>query len=268
MGELNNVIAALTADAAEIDWMVADIPREGWNTPTPAEGWTVAHQIGHLAFVFSIAGMAAGRPEAFTEIAKSASAFGAFDAAVNAALADYVHLAPADLLARWRAERDTGIAALAAAPEDELVPWLVNPLPPVVLASAGMMELFAHGQDIADALGVTRNRSDRIAYLVHFAVRTRDFGYQSHGLTPPAEDFRFEIILPSGPELTFGPADAEQRIIGTAVDLCLLVSRRRHPEDLGVKAVGELAEQWLDIAQAYRGPAGQGRAAGQFTEQD
>jgi uncharacterized protein (TIGR03084 family) len=259
--ELERAVAALRADATAVDRMVAELPDAGWAAPTPAEGWTVADQIAHLAFVYSIAGLAAGQPEAFTAMAARVSAFGAFDAAVNAALDDYRALPPADLLARWRTERDAGIAALAAAPADGLVPWLVNPLPPVVLASAGMLETFAHGQDVADALGVTRAHTDRIAYLVHFAVRTRDFGYQARGLTPPAEEFRFEITLPSGIDLTFGPADADHRVTGPAVDLCLLVSRRRHADDLEVKAVGELAEQWLGIAQAYRGPAGPGRPA-------
>jgi enediyne biosynthesis protein E11 len=264
MGELQNAIGALTADAAEVDRMVAGLAAEQWSTPTPAEGWTVAHQIGHLGFVFTIAGMAAGRPEAFTEVARSVSGFGQFDAAVNAALADYLRLPPAELLGRWRSERDAGVAVLAGVDENKLVPWLVHPLPPVVLVSAGMMELFAHGQDVADALGVTRTYTDRLAYLVHFAVRTRDFGYESHGVTPPADEFRFEITLPSGAELTFGPAGSEQRVTGPAVDLCLLVSRRRHADDVGVKAVGEHAERWLALAQAYRGPAGSGRAPGQF----
>ncbi|CAA9409678.1 MAG: FIG01121062: hypothetical protein [uncultured Pseudonocardia sp.] len=261
MGELQSAIAALRADAEEVDRLVADLDPEQWNLPTPAQGWTIAHQIGHLAFVFTIAGLAAGDPDGFRALsARIGTRPGDFDRAVNAALDGYLHLEPAALLARWRAERDAGTAALAAVAEDSVVPWLVNPLPPVVLASAGMMELFAHGQDVADALGVRRTHTDRIAPLVHFAVRTRDFGYPAHGLAPPEEEFRFEVTATSGATWEFGPADAEQRVTAGAVDLCLLVTRRRHPADVDVKAVGELAEQWLDIAQAYRGPAGTGRA--------
>ena len=62
----------------------------------------------------------------------------------------------------------------------------------------------------------------------------------------------------------FGPPDATNRVKGQALDFCLLVSRRRHPDDLDVAGYGADAERWLDIAQAYRGPAGAGRAAGQF----
>jgi len=108
-------------------------------------------------------------------------------------------------------------------------------------------------------------RTDRIRHLVGFAVRVRDFGYEARNLTPPSEEFRFELTAPSGALWTFGPADAEQRISGSAEDFCLLVTRRRHRYDLDVRAKGTLADQWLDIAQAYRGPAGQGRRPGQFS---
>ena len=266
MDELQQAVRALAADAAEVDRLVADLSPQQWSTPTPAPGWSIAHQIGHLAFVCRIAGLAAAQPEAFTALAAQVgSGPGAFDAVVNAVLGEYVALEPAALLERWRAERDASVAALAAAPADGLVPWLVNPLPPAVLARAGMLELFAHGQDVADALGVHRTHTDRLRHVVAFAVRTRDFGYLARGLTPPDGEFRFELVAPSGATWEFGPADAAQRVTGDAVDLCLLVSRRRHPADLQLKAVGELAEQWLELAQAYRGPAGPGRVPGQFT---
>ncbi len=127
-----------------------------------------------------------------------------------------------------------------------------------------MMELYAHGQDIADALGVTPERTDRIGNIVGFAVLTWEFGYQSRGLTPPDTEFRFELTSPSGAKWNFGPAEAEQRITGDAADFCLLVTRRRHRDDLSVTAEGPDADRWLDIAQAYRGPAGPGRRPGQF----
>jgi uncharacterized protein (TIGR03084 family) len=127
-----------------------------------------------------------------------------------------------------------------------------------------MMELFGHGQDIADALGVRREYTDRVGHLAWFGARTRDFGYLAHGLTPPQGEFRFELTGPSGVLWEFGPADAPDRVTGPAVDFALLVSRRRHREDLGLKATGAEADRWLDIAQAYRGPAGPGRRPGQF----
>lgn len=260
-----DVIADLVADAEDVDRMIAGLSESQWTLPTPAEGWTVAHQVGHLAFVFRIAGLAAGNPEGFKALTQRIGAgFGAFDKAVNAALDEYLVLSREALVARWRAERDAGVAALAAVPDGTLVPWLVRPIPAAVLCAAGMTELLAHGQDIADALGVERQYTDRIKRIVGFVVHTWDFGYQSNDLTPPVEQFRFEITAPSGAQWVFGPADATQTITGSAVDLCLLAGRRRHHEDLGLVATGEDAKAWLELAQAYRGPAGKGRTPGQF----
>ncbi|WP_433496278.1 TIGR03084 family metal-binding protein [Sphaerimonospora sp. CA-214678] len=260
---LDEVLKDLAIEGDEVDRLVADLEPGQWALPTPAPGWTVADQIAHLTFVFRLAGAAAADPRAFQAMTARAAEVG-FDAAVNAALADYAGDTPAELLARWRDQRATTLEALAAVPPDQTVPWLVNPLPPAVLACAGIMEVFAHGQDVADALGVRMERTDRIRHLCGFAVLTRDFGYEARGLTPPEAVFRFELTAPSGQLWEFGPPDAAQRITGPAADFCLLVTRRRHRDDLAVTAVGAEADHWLDIAQAYRGPAGAGRTPGQF----
>lgn len=257
-----DVIADLSAEVEEVDALVSGIDPADWQLPTPAPGWTVANQVAHLAFVFHLAGTAATDPVRFAALMEGAATAG-FTAAVNAALDGYPD-DPEELLGRWRTERETAIKALATVPGDQLVPWMVRPLPPAVLCCAGMMETFAHGQDIADALGVTRRRTDRLWHIAWFATLTWDFGYQSRGLTPPDVQFRYELTAPSGELWEFGPADAEQRITGPAEDFCLLVTRRRHRDDLAVRAVGPDAEAWLDIAQAYRGPSGDGRRPGQF----
>lgn len=262
MADPQDVTADLIADGDELDRLLSGLDPARWALPTPAPGWTIAHQVAHLAATFRLAGLAASDPDAFTGIASRLS--GDFDANVDAALAGYLADPPDVLLTRWREELATAAKALAAVPAGQVVPWLVNPLPPAVLASAGMMELFGHGQDVADALGVRRTHTDRVRHLVGFAVRTWTFGYLARGLTPPAEGFRFEITGPSGAVWEFGPPDAAQRITGPAVDFCLLVTRRRHPDDLALTAVGDEAVAWLEIAQAYRGPAGAGRRPGQF----
>jgi uncharacterized protein (TIGR03084 family) len=259
-----DVYADLVAEGDDIDRLVADLAPADWARPTPAPGWTVAHQVAHLAFIARLARASAADPAEFERLAAPARTD--FQGAVDAALQEYLAEPPDVLLARWRAERAAAADALAAVPEGRAVPWLVNPLPPVVLAAAGLMELFGHGQDIADALGVRRDYTDRIMHIAAFATLVRDFGYQAHGLTPPAEQFRYELTSPSGLPAEFGPADGGQRIAGPAADFCLLVTRRRHHRDLRLTATGAEAERWLEIAQAYRGPAGAGRTPGQFAD--
>lgn len=255
-------IPALTADGAELDRLLTGLDETQWKLDTPAPGWTIAHQVAHLAATFRLAGFAAADPDGFRS--RVATMSGDFDRNVDQALSAYLSDPPPRLLDRWREELATATRALAAVPAGQPVPWLVRPLPAPVLACAGMMELFGHGQDIADTLGVRPVRTDRIRFLCGFAVRTWDFGYQARGEQTPDVEFGYSLTAPSGAVWQFGPADAVQRISGPAEDFCLLVTRRRHRDDLALTATGADAQHWLDIAQAYRGPAGAGREPGQF----
>jgi len=57
----------------------------------------------------------------------------------------------------------------------------------------------------------------------------------------------------------WGQPDAPERVTGPALDFCLLVTQRRHRDDLDVSATGPSAQEWLAIAQAFAGPPGPGR---------
>jgi uncharacterized protein (TIGR03084 family) len=129
------------------------------------------------------------------------------------------------------------------------------------MATGRLMETWAHGQDVADALGVTRTPTDRLRHVARIGVRARDFAFHVRGLTPPATEFRVELVGPQGEVWTYGPEEAPQRVTGPALDFCLLVTQRAHRGDLAVRADGPDADRWLDIAQAFAGPPGQGRAS-------
>src|SRR5579859_2285351 len=78
----HDVYADLVAEGEAVDKLVAGLPPEGWARQTPAPGWTIAHQIAHLASVARLVGTAAADPEAFK--AQASQAGTDFDAAVNA----------------------------------------------------------------------------------------------------------------------------------------------------------------------------------------
>jgi uncharacterized protein (TIGR03084 family) len=254
----------LTAAGEEIDRLVSGLDAAGWERETPAAGWTIAHQVAHLTATFKLAELAVRAPEQFRKLAGSLTPN--FDANVVHAMAPYLAEPHDVLFKQWQAQRAAVDEALAGVSPMQTVPWLVRPLSAAVLAAAGMMETFGHGQDIADALGVRREPPAGLRHLVEFVARTWDFGYQARGLATPDIELRFEVTGPGGDVWSIGPQDGAERITGPAVDLCLLATRRRHRDDLALTATGREAEQWLDIAQAYRGPAGSGRQPGQFAK--
>ena len=88
---------------------------------------------------------------------------------------------------------------------------------------------------------------------------TFGWSFLVNGRPAPQVPLRVELLGPEGDLWTWGPADAEDRITGPALDFCLLATQRRHRDDLAVTAVGDHARAWLPIAQAFAGPPGPGR---------
>ncbi|MFE6100945.1 TIGR03084 family metal-binding protein [Streptomyces laurentii] len=252
------VLDDLRAESEEVDALVRELSEEQWALPTPAPRWTVAHQIAHLAWTDNAALLAATDPEAFAgEVAKAAAAPGRF---VDDGAEEGAALPPAELLARWRAGREELHRVLREAPPGIRFPWYGPAMSAVSLATARLMETWAHGQDLADTLGVVRVPTARLRHVAWIGLRSRDYAYHVRGLTPPAEPFRLELTSPSGEMWVYGPEGAPQAVTGPALDFCLLVTQRVHRADTALVARGADAERWLGIAQAFAGPAGPGRA--------
>ncbi|NEW38429.1 TIGR03084 family protein [Nocardia cyriacigeorgica] len=262
MADLEGLLGDLADESNDLEQLVAPLAPGQWTTQTPAEGWSIAHQIGHLAWTDEIATISASDGERFAKlVAEAGSRVLTFvDEAAEEAAAEE----PAQLLRRWRRSRAELADALRAVPEGTKVPWFGPPMSVASMVTARTMETWAHGQDVADALGVTRTPTARLRTVAHIGARTRNFAYMVRGKQAPAEEFRIELTAPDSSLWTWGPEDAAQRVTGPALDFCLLVTQRRHRDDLALTAVGEDAAEWLTIAQAFAGPSGEGRAAGQF----
>jgi uncharacterized protein (TIGR03084 family) len=172
---------------------------------------------------------------------------------------------PDELLAWWRAERQRILAVMRAADPSLRIPWYGPPMALSSFATARLMETWAHGQDVADALGARRQPTARLKHIAHIGVRTRGFAYALRNMPVPEGELRVELEAPDGGTWAWGPPDAAGRVTGPAVDFCLVVTQRRHRADTSIKAEGALADEWLSIAQAFAGSPGPGRQPGQFT---
>jgi uncharacterized protein (TIGR03084 family) len=258
VADLEAILRDLDAQSREVDDLVAGLDDAGWDRPTPAEGWSIAHQIAHLAWTDRKALIAVGMPDEFDDEVTRALAAGEGYVDVGATVG--ARQPRPQLLAQWRQGRAELAAALRSVPAGARLPWYGPPMRPATMAGARIMETWAHGQDIADALGLTLQPTGRLHHIARFGIRTRDFAFQLHSLTPPAEPFRVELAAPEGGTWEFGPETAAQRVTGSALDFCLVVTQRHHPADTDLRAIGEHARRWLHIAQAFAGPPGRGRA--------
>ncbi|MGP3989705.1 TIGR03084 family metal-binding protein [Streptomyces sp. 3N207] len=256
---LGEVLADLRAESAELDGLVAGLPPMAWAAATPAAGWTVAHQIAHLAWTDQRALLAASDPEAFRREAEEFLARAPGASFIDDGAEEGARLPQGEMLERWRTGRAALEEALAGLTPGVRLPWYGTSMSAASMATARIMETWAHGTDIAEGLGVAREPTDRLRHVVRIGVRARDFAYAVRGLEPPAEPFRVEVTGPGGDVWVHGPRDASQRVTGDALDFCRLVTQRLHRDDARVRAEGAEAERWLGIAQAFAGPPGGGR---------
>jgi uncharacterized protein (TIGR03084 family) len=257
MTGLDSIVADLRAESDDLDALVAPLPADRWAAPTPAAGWTIAHQIGHLLWTDRVALTAVTDEAAFAGLVEAAAAnpTGFVDAGAEEA----AETLPAALLADWRLTRGRLHDALLTVPDGRKLPWFGPPMSAASMATARLMETWAHGLDIADTLGVKRPATARLRSIAHLGVRTRDYAFAVNGLPPPAEAFHVELRAPDGGTWSWGPPDAVQRVAGNAEDFCFLVTQRRPLRVLDITAEGDDAHRWLQIAQAFAGPPGAGR---------
>ena len=251
---LATVVTDLAAESQQLDDWVRSLPPSDWRIVTTDEGWTVGHQIGHLAWTDETSLAAVTDRERFGELLQE----GASDPEkfVDAAAAQWASEPTDELLRRWRSGRAALADALLQVPEGEKVPWFGPPMSSTSMASARMMETWAHARDVSTALGIEAPRDRRARHVAHMGVRVRDYAYLVRDMEPPGEQFRVELTGPDEAQWTWGPPDARQRVTGDGYDFALMATRRLHPDDANVQAVGHDAKVWLTIVQAFAGPPG------------
>ena len=80
------------------------------------------------------------------------------------------------------------------------VPWYGPAMAARSFITARLMETWAHGQDVVDALGVARIPTARLRHVAHIGVRARPFSYAIHNMTMPAGDVAVRLTGPNGEE--------------------------------------------------------------------
>ena len=249
--ELNDEYEAL-------DIIVAPLSEEQWNMATPSV-WTVKYQIAHLAQGDMMAGLAATDEERFKELLAGIQSD---KEAADAFHRELREATPADVMDYWRRERKALVNALKAKNPKDRIPWVGPTMSARSKATARIMETWAHGQDVVDALGIERKPTDRLKHVAHIGVITFGWSHANRGLAVPDVAVRVELTSPSGDPWSWGPEDAAQSVKGPAEDFCLVAVQRRHLEDTRLEVTGDVARNWMLIAQAFAGPPTDGPKPG------
>jgi uncharacterized protein (TIGR03084 family) len=254
MGELTADLAAESAELYEVLSMLAE---PDWERATPAAGWTVRDQVTHLAYFDEAATTAATDPARFRAESYELTAGG--DDFPDRIAARLRELSGAEAFGWLQRARREYLDTFARLDPGAKLPWYGPPMGAASSVTARLMETWAHGQDVVDALGLTRRPTARLRHVAHLGVRTLGWSFQVRGLPEPDARVRVELAGPDGELWTWGPQDAADRVRGTAEEFCLVVTQRRHRRQTGLTVVGPVADAWLDVAQAYAGAPGPGR---------
>ena len=261
--DMHALAGDLTAESGVLRDMIADIDEDGWHKATPAEGWSIGDQISHLAFFDDAAIQSATDPEGFAAEMERAVTVG--ELTPDEIAERFRNQTGAELLAWFDSSRRRLIKVFSELDPALRLPWFGLPMSAASSLTARIMETWAHGQDVADALGLVREPTARLRHIAHIGVRALPFSFGANGLEPPPEPVRVELDGPEGGLWTWGPDHAANRVTGPALDFCLVVTQRRHRTDTALRAHGQVASQWLAIAQAFAGPPGRGRQPAQHS---
>lgn len=261
---MDQVLDDLLAETRVVQDLVADLDDAGISTATPAAGWSIRDQLTHLAYFDGTATQAAVDPEAFRRDAAVLMAGGM--GFPDRIAADHAELGAVEVRA-WVARARTAFVATFRDLEPRArLPWYGPDMSALSSVTARLMETWAHGQDVADALGRRREPTDRLRHIAHLGVQTAGFVFTLNGRPAPTSPVRVEIDAPSGARWEWGPPDATDRVTGSALDFCLTVTQRRHVSDTDLQVSGPVATEWISIAQTFAGAPGPGRAPGAVPE--
>lgn len=262
--QIKEICRDLAAEYNALDAIISELTEQQWEKVTPFYEWTIQDEITHIAYFDERAGLSADNPDAFVhhfnELMQN------FKLWNEKTLTPDLDLSIADLLAWWRKERENLLVMLKEKRPKDRLPWYGPTMGAISMAAARIMEVWAHGHDVCDALNIQRPATDRLRHIAHIGIITFGWSFSNRKLAVPETPVRVELKSPGNDIWTWGPKDAEQIVKGSAEGFCQVVTQRRNVADTDIKTTGNIAAKWMQIAQAFAGPPENGPAPGQTTK--
>lgn len=240
------------AESAALYALVSGVSPDRLDGPTQFKAWTVNTVIGHLHVWNQMAGLQLTDPEQLTDVLS-----GSFGRGRSMRDFERDWLGDVDgpaLLDDWRAGAEATADLFAVADSKARLKWVGPDMSARSSITARLMETWAHGQEVYDHLGQTRINEDRIRNIVVLGVNTFAWTYRNRSLPVPDAMPRLDLTAPSGASWTFGEAGPAGSISGPAGAFCQVVTQTRNVADTALFVEGDIAAEWMSIAQCFAGP--------------
>ena len=247
------ILTALGEQHAELAALLDGLDDAEWGRATRCEGWSVADVVLHLAQTDELA--TASAEDRFAEgldvLAGGLTPERTVDGGAAAMVTRERGLPAAALLERWRAGAAALHHALAVSDPRHRVRWVAGQLSAQTLATTRLAECWIHAGDVAAAVGVELEPTDRLEHVARLAWRTLPYAFARDGrqLSGPVA---FKLRSPSGAEWHFVPDTEPATLIeGTAAELCLVAARRVAAGDTSLRGTGPDAQAVLELVRTY-----------------
>lgn len=248
-------IADLQADATDLHDLLLGRDERDFARVTQFKGWTINDVILHLHASDLMALSAATNPDGFQVLMAGIKAKRAGGMPLIEENRERVGpLAGRALLDRWWSMLDELCDVLAKKDPETRLKWAGPDMGVRMFTTARQMEVWAHGQEVYDILGVERLATDRLKSIAVIGVRTYGWTFANRGLPTPGEPPHVRLSAPSGGLWEFNPPSETNLVEGSALAFCQTVTQVRNAADTELRVVGGPAEAWMAIAQCFAGP--------------
>lgn len=249
MVDHQGTVGALAAQHTELAALLTSLSAADWARPTRCAGWDVSDVVLHLA---QTDGLSLASLQGELPAIGGGRADGETVDAYVARIVDDERGAPgAEVGERWRTGADALLAAFRRTDGHERVPWVAGMLSSRTLATTRLSETWIHTGDVAEALGVRLEPTDRLWHIARLAWRTLPYAFAGAGreLSGPVA---FELLGPAGEHWDFVPDTPAVTVIrGSAAELCDVAGRRAGPDEVGLEGEGPDAAAVLELVRTY-----------------
>jgi uncharacterized protein (TIGR03084 family) len=251
---VEEIVAALGEQHAELAGLLEGLAEEDWRRPTPScPGWTVLDVVLHLAQTDEVA-IESARGSFGSELAgmfADGRSAGTVDEAAEAMVVAERDTTGAELFVRWKSGADTLREVLAITDPSSRKQWVVGDLSARTLATTRLSECWIHTRDIAEALGIELDPPDRLWHIARLAWRTIPYAFANAGCSAPGP-VALELSAPNDAVWEFTPDVAPTTVIrGDAIDWCLVAGQRLKPQRTSLIADGPDGAAVLELVRTY-----------------
>nr|MBA3655571.1 maleylpyruvate isomerase family mycothiol-dependent enzyme [Actinomycetota bacterium] len=184
------------AEQTELYALLSSLDDSSWSAPTPAAGWDVRDQVSHLAHTEEVAyDTAMGGPRS---LANETGRYASGEEFTEAGCDQGRAMAPADVREWWWQAASRLRPALRGLADDVRVPWGLG-MKRRSFVTARLMEHWAHGLDIRDAVGVEVVDTPRLRHVAWIGFSALPYAFGVAKVEPPAgRTLRLELAAPGG----------------------------------------------------------------------